>query len=71
MSQDTLVPQLYRWSALNKARLDLLRNYHQEEDQYNAILAELSRLEFSMISEFGARREQRTNYAAPAQPLYY
>ena len=64
MSQDTLIPQLYRWSALNKERLNLLLSDDHKEDEYNAILDKLSRLEFNMISEFAARREQRTNYAS-------
>ena len=68
MSRDTLVPQLYRWSALNKERFNLLFNNDHEEDEYNAILDEMSRLEFSMISEFAARREQRT---PPAQTAYH
>jgi len=71
MSRDTLVPQLYRWSALNKERLNLLLNDDHEEDEYNTILDKMSRLEFGMISEFAARREQRTNSASTPQTSFH
>ena len=70
MPHDTLVPQLYRWSALNKERLNLLLNSDRDEDAYNEVLDQLSRLEFSMISEFAARREQRTNYASSVRTSF-